>query len=119
MILSVGQLAIILLSTTQYCIHETKALYLEGIWLSLLIILQLIKIVTLSVWDFKLSRNRVGYYSNIMSYKFNASFYKDEQTLRIRRMKQHTDFRNLYLQGTTLKKQKKAAPPPPRKAPKR
>ena len=54
---------------------------MEGFWLSFLIMLQLIKIVTFSVWDFTLNRNRVGYFNFITNYESNASFYKDEQTL--------------------------------------
>ena len=54
---------------------------MEGFWLSLLIMLQLIKIVTLSVWDFTLNRNRLGYFNYKMSLESNSSFYKDGQTL--------------------------------------
>ena len=57
---------------------------MEGFWLSFLIMMQLIKIVTLSVWDFTLNRNRVGYFNFITNYESNASFYKDEQTLQLR-----------------------------------
>ena len=123
-LLAAVQLAIILLSATRYCIFETKALNLEGFWLSMLILLQLFKIVSLSVWDVTLNRNRIGYFNYILKSESNGSFHNDGQTLQLRqseiekRMKQHAEFRNMYLQGTTVKKPVKAAPPP-RKAPKR
>ena len=68
-IVSAGQLAFILLSSTRHCVLETNELNLEGAWLFFLIIAQLFKIATLTLWHLRLNQRNVGYFNDLMSHE--------------------------------------------------
>ena len=57
--------------TGHYCIHELGVLAEEGRWLKWLIILQLVKIVLLSIWHVLLNRKKQSFFSN----QFDTTFF--------------------------------------------
>ena len=50
--------------TGRYCIEEVKLLEEEGMWLKTLILVQLIKIIILSVWHIILNRRKNGFFAD-------------------------------------------------------
>ena len=109
-IISAGQLAVILLSSTRHCVLETKELNLEGTWLFFLIMAQLFKIVTLTLWHLRLNQRNVGYFNDLMSHEssvFNtkgrdSNFLTTSQIAK--KKKDHEQFKSLFLQATTVKR---------------
>jgi hypothetical protein len=55
-------------TTGQYCIHKTKVLQMEGMWLLCLIILQIIKLVCMTTWQMSIVHNRHGFFEKSIDY---------------------------------------------------
>lgn len=62
--------------TGNYCINEEGTLKEEGFWLKWLIIVQVFKIVMLSVWHVLLNRKKQSFFSD----QFDTTFF-DETSL--------------------------------------
>ena len=76
----------------------------------MLILLQLFKIATLSVWHLTLNKKNVGYFSHLLSNESSAYIDKEKQDLHKNRqseieerMKEHAKFKSLYLGATMVK----------------
>lgn len=57
--------------TGDYCINNIGLLHEEGTWLKWLIILQVFKIVILSVWHILLNRKKQNFFSD----QFDTTFF--------------------------------------------
>jgi hypothetical protein len=58
-------------STGDYCINETGVLHEEGAWLKWLILVQVFKIVMLSIWHVLLNRKKQSFFSD----QFDTTFF--------------------------------------------
>lgn len=63
-LVSLLQMMIMGSATGQYCIKEQGVLQEEGLWLRWLIVVQVSKIVLLSVWHILLNRKKQSFFDN-------------------------------------------------------